>query len=264
MSRTRSSAIADSVKNLWGRDFALVPDGLSESDVTAFVEEMMSRHKDADERLEHIDSLHRLATDTLQEAQELAESYKSDGRKQSDEEAQTVVTEATERARVIVERAEKQARELKTEAKTASEREAASAMLVAETKAKELIVSAQASAQRRLNDANDRRPAQPLAAAPRSGGPMQGQIQTSPSVSSGHKTQHTFRWKAVPGATRYGLYLCRPPYGKDDFVYVNEDLTETALILPIDLEPNVIYKWTIRAGNAKGWGKPNQFKEYPA
>jgi hypothetical protein len=87
MSRTRSSAIAYSVKNLWGRDFALVPDGLSESDVTAFVEEMMSQHKDADERLEHIDSLHRLATDTLQEAQELSESYKSDGRKQSDEEA---------------------------------------------------------------------------------------------------------------------------------------------------------------------------------
>ena len=57
-----------------GRDFALVPDGLSESDVTAFVEEMMSQQKDADVRLEHIDSLHRLATDTLQEAQGLAES----------------------------------------------------------------------------------------------------------------------------------------------------------------------------------------------
>ena len=56
----------------------------------------------------------------------------------------------------------------------------------------------------------------------------------------------------------------RPPYGKDDFVYVNEDLTETTLILLINLEPNVIYKWTIRTGNAKGWGKPNQFKEYPA
>ena len=68
----------------------------------------------------------------------------------------------------------------------------------------------------------------------------------------------------MPGATRYGLYLCRPPYGKEDFVYVKEDLSDTSLILPIDLEPGVIYKWTIRAGNAKGWGKPNLFKEYPA
>ena len=116
---------------------------------------------------------------------------------------------------------------------------------------------------RRLH-ANDRAPAQSMAVAPRSGGPMQGQVQTSPPISAGQKTQHIFRSKAVPGATRYGLYLCRPPYGKDDFVYVNEDLTETTLILPINLEPNVIYQWTIRAGNAKGWGKPNQFKEYPA
>ena len=261
MSRTRSSVIADSTKNLWGRDFALVPDGLSEGDVTAFVEEIISRHKDADERLEHIDSLHRLATDTLREAQELAELHKSEGRKKADDDAQVLITEATERARSIIEFAEKEARELKQEAKTESEREAASAILVAETKARELIVSAQASAQRRLNDAQD----QPLAtASPRPESLIQGQTQPEPTPTGGQKTQHTFRWNAVTGATRYGLYLCRPPYGKDDFVYVKEDLTETSLILPIDLEPNVIYKWTIRAGNAKGWGKPNPFKEYPA
>jgi hypothetical protein len=250
------------MKNLWGRDFALVPDGLSEGDVTAFVEEIISRHKDPEERLEHIDSLHRLATDTLREAQELAELHKSEGRKKADDEAQVVITDATERARTIIEFAETQARELRQEAKTDSEREAASAMLVAEIKAKELIVSAQASAQRRINDAQDFPSTQPVAASPQSGGLTQG--QTTPTPNSGPKTQHTFRWNAVPGATRYGLYLCSPPYGKEDFVYVKEDLTETSLILPIDLEPSVIYKWTIRAGNAKGWGKPNPFKEYPA
>lgn len=260
MSRTRSSVIADSVKNLWGRDFALVPDGLSEGDVTAFVEEIMSRHKDADERLEHIDSLHRLASDTLREAQELAEVHKTEGRKRADDEAQVVIAEATERAQAIIDFAEKQARELKQEAKTESERETASAMLVAETKAKELIVSAQASAQRRINDAQAGPPGQPEGASPPSGGLTQ--IPAAPSA--GQKTRHTFRWNAVPGANHYGLYLCRPPYGKEDFVYVKEDLTETSLILPIDLEPGVVYKWTIRAGNAKGWGKPNPFKEYPA
>ena len=97
MSRTRSPIISESVKNLWGRDFALVPDGSSEDDVTAFVEEMISRHKEADERLEYIDSLHRLAKDTLQEAKKLAESHKSEGRKQSGEEAQAIITAATER-----------------------------------------------------------------------------------------------------------------------------------------------------------------------
>ena len=86
----------------------------------------MFRHKDAYERLEHIDSLHRLATDTLQEAQELAELHKSEGRKKADDEAQMVISEATERACTIIEFAEKQARELRQDAKTESEREAAS------------------------------------------------------------------------------------------------------------------------------------------
>ena len=115
------------MRNLWGRDFALVPDGLSEGDVTAFVEEMITRHKEADERLDHLDSLHRLATETVQEAQELAEHHKSEGRKQADDEAQTVIAAATERARLIVETAEKLAIDLKQDAKTESERQAASA-----------------------------------------------------------------------------------------------------------------------------------------
>ena len=131
MSRTRSPIISESVRNLWGRDFALVPAGLSEGDVTAFVEEMISGHKEADERLEHLDSLHRLSTETLQEAQELAERHKSEGRKQADDEAQTVIAAATERTRLIVQTAEKLASDLKQDAKTESERQIASAILVA-------------------------------------------------------------------------------------------------------------------------------------
>ena len=199
----------------------MVPMGLAENDVSDFVEELMARHRQVEERLEHIDSLHRLATETLQEAQELAALHKSEGRKQSDEDAKAIIAEANERARVIIKTADKQAREIKQEAKSESERNAASTGRLA-----------------------------------------QSQDQPAPAPSPGQKTRHTFRWNAVPEATRYGLYLCQPPYGKEDFVYVREDLSETSLILPIDLEPSVIYKWTIRAGNAKGWGKPNPFKEY--
>lgn len=85
--------------------------------------------------------------------------------------------------------AEKLASDLKQDAKTQSERQIASAILVAEAKANELIVSAQASAERRLNDA------QPA-------GPAGGQVQAMPAPSSDQKTRHTFRWNAVPGATR--------------------------------------------------------------
>ena len=83
MSRTRSPIISESVRNLWGRDFALVPDGLSEGDVTSFVEEMMSRHKEADERLEHLDSLHRLATETLHRTGALSRRHIAENRVQA-------------------------------------------------------------------------------------------------------------------------------------------------------------------------------------
>ena len=256
-------AITENLKELWGRQFAVVPMGLSENDVSDFIGELMARHEQVETRIEQLDSLHQLAEATLQEAQDLAESHKSEERKQSDEEAQTVIAAATERAQLIVKTAEKLAKDLKQEAKTESERQAASAMLVAETKAKELIVRAQDSAERRLNNAQDRVPTEPHPIYPQPTGQAQGPVQVPPGSRLGQKTQHTFRWAAVPGATRYGLYVCRPPYGKEDFDYVKEDLTETSLILPIDLEPNVIYKWTIRAGNSQGWGKPNPFKEYP-
>ena len=175
---------------------------MPEGDVTAFVEEMISGHKEADERLEHLDSLHRLATETLQEAQELAERHKSEGRKQADDEAQTTIGAATERTRLIVQTAEKLASDLKQDAKTESERQIASAILAAEAKANELIVSAQASAERRLNDAQHRAATPPGADDPQPAGPAGGQVQAMPAPSSDQKTRHTFRWNAVPGATR--------------------------------------------------------------
>ena len=95
--------------------------------------------------------------------------------------------------------AEKLASDLKQDAKTESERQVASAILVAEAKANELIVSAQASAERRLNDAQHRAATPPGDDDPH---PAGGQVQAMPAPSSDQKTRHTFRWNAVPGATR--------------------------------------------------------------
>jgi len=101
-----------------------------------------------------------------------------------------------------VQTAEKLASDLKQDAKTESERQVASAILVAEAKANELIVSAQASAERRLNDAQHRAATPPGADDPQPAGPAGGQVQAMPAPSSDQKTRHTFRWNAVPGATR--------------------------------------------------------------
>jgi len=72
----------------------------------------------------------------------------------------------------------------------------------AEAKANELIVSAQVSAERRLNNAQHRAATPPGADDPQPAGPAGGQVQAMPAPSSDQKTRHTFRWNAVPGATR--------------------------------------------------------------
>ena len=74
----------------------MVPMGLSEDDVSDFVEELMARHEQVETRLEQLDSLLRLAEATLQDAQDLAESHKSEERKQSDEEARAIIAQVRE------------------------------------------------------------------------------------------------------------------------------------------------------------------------
>lgn len=232
----------------------MVPDGLSEAEVYLFVEELLSRYKEGKERLDHLDSLYELATRTLREA---------------DESVTKIISDAAQRARTILEEAEEQARKIKSEAKTESERQASSTISLAERRAQELILGAQATAERLLHQADSRARSQIRSATAEA--PMKapaGHRKTAPQQGgvaiSGNKTRPTFRWKAVPRATRYGLYVCGPPYGKGDFVFIREDITDTALTLPVDLEKGVKYQWTIRAGNAKGWGKPSPFKVYSA
>ncbi len=65
----------------------------------------------------------------------------------------------------------------------------------------------------------------------------------------------TFQWGAVAGATKYGLYISKPPYGAANLVYENENITVTSLPLPGGiLSEGVTYRWNMRAGNAAGWG----------
>ena len=235
----------------------------------------MRQSKEADERLEHIDSLHELAKRTLQDAQKFAADIIEEGQAEADDTARAIISEAAERARGIVVAAEQQAWRLIEEAKAESEKQTLRTNTLAEMKARELIVGAHASVERILDQVNTRASGQarsaatptqqPAAAqAAKSGGASQRPNQPSTAATTGAKSRPTFRWPPVPGATRYGLYIFGPPYGTDDSVFLREDLTETSLTLPLDLEDGITYQWTIRAGNANGWGKPFPFKRYPS
>ncbi len=43
------------VKRLWGKEFRVVPQGLAETDVFAFLEGLMGEHRESMEKLEHLD-----------------------------------------------------------------------------------------------------------------------------------------------------------------------------------------------------------------
>ena len=235
----------------------------------------MRQSKEADERLEHIDSLHELAKRTLEDAQTLSEGLKEEGQAEADDTARAIISEAAERARGIVAAAEQQAWRLIEEAKAESEKQTLRTNTLAEMKARELIVGAHASVERILDQVNTKAASQargattptqqPVAAqAAESRGTSQLPNQTITAAPVGAKSRPTFRWPPVPGATRYAIYIFGPPYGRDDSIFQREDLTETYLTLPIDLEDGITYQWTIRAGNANGWGKPFPFKRYPS
>ncbi|MDP2719401.1 MAG: hypothetical protein Q8P44_06190 [Dehalococcoidia bacterium] len=85
--------------------------------------------------------------------------------------------------------------------------------------------------------------------------PTSAPSHTSPSSgATGVSTSPTLQWQAVSGATKYGLYVSKPPYGEANLVYQNEAVTGTSQTLSITLEGGVIYRWNMRAGNDAGWG----------
>ena len=251
----------------------MVPEGLSEEDVSAFVEHLLGEQREAKNRLEYVDALHALATRTVEEAQKLSQ--------EAGDTTEQIVSAANERARKIVAAAEDRASNMIKEAKTAAGREAASTAMLADKRAQELVLGAQASAERLRGEGNTGsegigRVANAAFARPGEDNHVpsqrrQLQYANDPATRAdpiggaappAKKPRPIFRWKSVPGATRYGLYVCGPPYGKDDFVFMQEDIADTSLTIPIDLEPGVTYQWTIRAGNTKGWGKPFPFRQY--
>ena len=255
----------------------MVPMGLAEKDVSAFVEELMARHRETEERLEHIDSLHRLATRTLLDAQALAQEIKEKERKEADEYAQEIILRANDQARTIVEAAEQQ-RVIVREDANKTERDR-----VAQASDGELIVGARELAELLLAQANAKSDSRTASAGLTTSrfehwlaATATNARDQSPGEDSGDATNNnanrtrqpgraatrrgyprpTFRWKGSSGATRYALCVFGPPYGMDDIVFLRGNLSGTSFTLPFHLEERVTYRWTVCPGSATGWGKP--------
>ena len=67
----------------------------------------------------------------------------------------------------------------------------------------------------------------------------------------------TFRWKPVPNAKKYGLYISRHDSGR--FVYKNQSLTDSYFTLPKGfLSPGKTYRWNVKTQTKTGWGNSSR------
>ena len=63
----------------------------------------------------------------------------------------------------------------------------------------------------------------------------------------------TFRWKPVPNAKRYGLYVSKYPFKNGHFVYKNESITDSSFTLPKGLlSPGTPYRWNVKGQTKTG------------
>jgi hypothetical protein len=87
-------------------------------------------------------------------------------------------------------------------------------------------------------------PANPTANSPGSGSAPGQTIST---------TTPTFTWSSVSGATRYGLYISKAPYGSGNIVYQDTNRTSTSFDLPSgSLFDGGQFRWQVTAFNSAG------------
>ena len=84
---------------LWGREFNLVKRGLSEAQVTSFVDELVKQQGAMSQRQQHLEALTKLAERTVTEANKLADETKQDAAAHAKAEGARIVAEAEKRAK---------------------------------------------------------------------------------------------------------------------------------------------------------------------
>ena len=136
-------------KELWGVEFRTVPDGLDEDQVVSFVDKLMEQSRLGRDEQERQASLHKLAEQTVVEADKLAESIKEDARKEAQEEAARIQAAAEEQAQAEADRIIKQA-----ERDSAARSRAALAK--SDKDAQEAVAKSRKEAQSIVQDARDR------------------------------------------------------------------------------------------------------------
>ena len=108
---------ANNLKTLWGHEFQVVSEGLSETDVVAFVEGLMSQHKANLEKPNYVAALQKLAMRTVAEAERLADETKEQAEEESKRRSAEIASAADKAAGELTEQATRTAAAIKAEAR---------------------------------------------------------------------------------------------------------------------------------------------------
>jgi vacuolar-type H+-ATPase subunit H len=144
-------SVGRDVVELWGREFNLVKNGLSEAQVVSFVNDLTKQHDVLLQRQDHLTALATLAERTVIEAEKLAAEIKEDAKKQGVTEASKIVAQAEATAESqtnailgeAMARAEKIAREKEDQALASAEKIVSELKKSAEAEAKRIISGAE-------------------------------------------------------------------------------------------------------------------------
>jgi vacuolar-type H+-ATPase subunit H len=144
-------SVGRDVVELWGREFNLVKNGLSEAQVVSFVNDLTKQHDTLLQRQDHLTALNTLAERTVIEAEKLAAEIREDARRLAAGDAAKIIAQAEASAEsqtnaVMAEamaRAEKLAREKEDQALASADKIVNELKKSAEAEAKRIIGGAE-------------------------------------------------------------------------------------------------------------------------
>lgn len=143
------------IRELWGRKFKIVKNGLDEAEVFSFIGGLIDQNNALSSKLEHLNSLTKLAERTVIEANNQAQIINKEAEERANANAALITAEAEDKARKDAERitseSEEKARQSAQEKISAAEEEAESIKINAEKKGNKIIAEAKERAEDLVN-----------------------------------------------------------------------------------------------------------------
>jgi F0F1-type ATP synthase membrane subunit b/b' len=137
------------VMELWGHEFSIVKNGLSENEIASFVSKLIKERDALAKRQEHLSSLVQLAERTVVQADNIAKQIEEDATNRAKTEADTIIARAEEQAQQIIEEKTKEAMAVgRKEAETIKANAQKQAELLLEEKVKGVQTELKNTAQR--------------------------------------------------------------------------------------------------------------------